>query len=90
MNKDGPYTTEGGVPVPGTSMSQYDLAVLLAARATTDLYGEVRSLVASTVNVQNPDADGECVARKLFNAGFEPCAKNVTGIASFAGLTTPP
>ncbi|MCW2651788.1 MAG: hypothetical protein JWR32_2764 [Mycobacterium sp.] len=80
LNKDGPSTSRGGVPVPGTNMNHFDLAMLLATRATTELYGQVRSLVASTVNAHNPGVDGECVAKKLFQPGFEPCA----------GLTTNP
>jgi hypothetical protein len=56
-------------------MNHFDLAMLLAARATTELYWQVRTLVASTVNAQNPGVNGECVARKLFQPDiFEPCA----------------
>jgi hypothetical protein len=75
LNKDGPYTSRGGAPVPGTGMNHFDLAMLLATRATTDLYWQVRGLVASTVNAQNPGANGECVARKLFQPDIlESCA----------------
>jgi hypothetical protein len=51
-------------------------AALLATRATTDLYWQVRGLVATTVNAQNPGADGDCVAKKLFQPDIlEPCAR---------------
>lgn len=57
-------------------MSQFDLAVLLATRATTELYGQVRQMIASTVGAQNPAVDGECVARNLFEAGrHELCGR---------------
>jgi hypothetical protein len=47
-------------------MNQFDLAVLLAARQTTEVYQQVRSLVASNY--------GECAARNLFQADrHEPC-----------------
>ncbi len=76
LNKDGPYTSRGRTPVPGTGMNHFDLAALLATRATTDLYWQVRGLVATTVNAQNPGADGDCVAKKLFQPDIlEPCAR---------------
>jgi hypothetical protein len=76
LNKDGPYTSRGRAPVPGTGMNHFDLAALLATRATTDLYWQVRGLVATTVNAQNPGADGDCVAKKLFQPDIlEPCAR---------------
>lgn len=75
LNKDNPFSAEGRIPVPGTGMNQFDLARTLATRATTELYGQVRDLVVSTVAAQHPDADAECVARKLFDAGLQPCAK---------------
>jgi len=57
-------------------MNHFDLAALLATRATTDLYWQVRGLVATTVNAQNPGADGDCVAKKLFQPdNLEPCAR---------------
>lgn len=72
---DGPDTIGAGVPVPGTDMNHFDLAMLLATRATTELYWQVRRLVASTVNAQEPGVDAECVARKLFQPDlFELCA----------------
>lgn len=79
LNKDGPNTIRGRVPVPGTGMNHFGLAMLLATRATTELYEQVRSLVASRVNAQHPDADGGCVARKLFQPNlFERCADQWT------------
>jgi hypothetical protein len=66
VNKDGPSTPRGSQPVPGTNMNMYDLAALLATRATTDLFWQVRGLVASNA--------GECAARNLFQADrHEPC-----------------
>jgi hypothetical protein len=54
------------LPVPGTNMNNFDLAMPLATRATTELYWQVCSLVASNA--------GECVARNLFRADrHEPC-----------------
>jgi hypothetical protein len=67
MNKDGPDIARGSQPVPGTGMTMYDLAASLATTATTNLYGQVRSLVASTVTAKNPGVDGECIAAKLFH-----------------------
>ena len=56
-------------------MNMYDLAASLATTATTNLYGQVRSLVASTVAAKNRGVDGECVAAKLFRpALLGPCA----------------
>lgn len=60
LNKDDSTTSRGSLPVPGTNMNQFDLAALLAARATTDVYQQVRGLVASNA--------GECAARNLFQA----------------------
>lgn len=80
LNKDGPDTARGSQPVPGTNMNMFDLAALLATTATANLYGQVRSLVASTVNAQHPGVDGQCVATKLFQPDLlEPCS----------GLTNP-
>jgi hypothetical protein len=61
LNKDGPNTIRGGQPVPGTNMNMYDLAVQLATRATTDLYVQVRDLVATT--------NGQDAATALFQQG---------------------
>jgi hypothetical protein len=75
LNKDGPDTSRGSQPVPGTGMNMYDLAATLATTATTNLYGQVHSLVASTVSAKNPAVDGECVATKLFHPDLlGPCA----------------
>jgi hypothetical protein len=47
-------------------MNNFDLAVLLATRATTDLYQQVRALVVNNA--------GECVASNLFQADrHQPC-----------------
>jgi hypothetical protein len=74
MNKDGADTARGSQPVPGTSMTMYDLAASLATSATTNLYGQVRSLVASTVAAKNPGVDGDCIANKLFHPDLAgPC-----------------
>ena len=54
-------------------MKQYDLAMALATRHTTELYRQVRSEIARTYTAQ--DLDGECVARNLFQANrLESCA----------------
>jgi len=46
-----------------------------ATTATTNLYGQVHSLVASTVTAKNPGVDGECIAAKLFHPDLSaPCA----------------
>lgn len=63
LNKDDgnpALSPEGAVRVPGTNMSYFDLAMLLATRATTAVYQQVRGLVAST--------NGECAAANLFQA----------------------
>jgi hypothetical protein len=61
LNKDGPKTPRGSQPVPGTNENMYDLAALLATRATTDFYVQIRDLVATT---NGPDA-----ATALFQQG---------------------
>ncbi|RDH77051.1 hypothetical protein DVS77_18150 [Mycolicibacterium moriokaense] len=74
MNKDGPDTARGSQPAPGAG-TMYDLAASLATTATTDLYNQLRGLVASTVSAKNPGVDGECVAAKLFHPDLlGPCA----------------
>jgi hypothetical protein len=68
LNKDGWDTARGVLRVPGANppMSYFDLAALLATRATTDLYSQVRGLVAS--------AHGECAAVNLFQVDrHQPC-----------------
>jgi hypothetical protein len=67
LNKDGPSTPRGSGPVPGTQWNNYDLAALLATRATTDLFWQLRGMVVANANNQ-PGVDGECVARNLFQA----------------------
>jgi hypothetical protein len=66
LNKDGPSTLRGSQPVPGTNMNMYDLAALLATRATTNLYQQIRGLVASN--------NGEGAATMLFLADGGPPA----------------
>jgi hypothetical protein len=61
LNKDGPNTPRGGQPVPGTNMNMYDLAAKLATEATTNLYFQVRDLVAAT--------NGQDAATALFQQG---------------------
>lgn len=61
LNKDGPKAIRGAQAVPGTNLTNYDLATRLATQATTDLYVQVRDLVAST---NGPDA-----ATALFQQG---------------------
>jgi hypothetical protein len=47
-------------------MNYFDLAARLATRATTDLYAQVRGLVAN--------AHGECAAANLFQVDrHQPC-----------------
>jgi hypothetical protein len=66
LSKDGPNTIRGVVPVPGMNMNYFDLAALLATSATTDLYHQVRGLVAGNA--------GKCVAANLFQADrHAPC-----------------
>jgi hypothetical protein len=66
LNKDGPNTPRGAVMVPGTNMNNYELAAQLATRATTDLFWQVRGLIASNA--------GECVAANMFQADrHQPC-----------------
>ena len=60
LNKDGWDTPRGIMPVPGANMNYFDLASRLATKATTDLYWQVRGLVAHRY--------GECAAANLFQA----------------------
>jgi hypothetical protein len=64
LNKDGPNTFRGSQPVPGMNMNMYDLAALLATRATTNLYEQIRRIVASS--------NGQSAAVMLFQAGGGP------------------
>jgi hypothetical protein len=64
LNKDGPNTFRGSQPVPGMNMNMYGLAALLATRATTNLYEQIRGLVART--------NGDSAAAMLFEAGGGP------------------
>jgi hypothetical protein len=66
LNMDGPNTPRGSQPVPGTNMNKYNLAALLATRATTDLYWQIRGLVAGN--------NGENAAVRLFQAEGQPPA----------------
>jgi hypothetical protein len=66
LNKDAWDTPRGILPVPGRPMNYFDLAAQLATRATTDLYRQVRGLVAHN--------GGDCAAGNLFQADrHEPC-----------------
>jgi hypothetical protein len=68
LNKDGWDTPRGIRPVPGANppMNYFDLAAQLATRATTDLYRQVRGLVAGKY--------GECAAANLFQVDRnQPC-----------------
>lgn len=85
LNKDGPYTSRGRTPVPGTTMNEYDLTAQLAIQATAQLYEQIRGMVVDSVNAAHPDADGDCVAHKLFDTGLAPCAKDSQSIGAFGG-----
>ena len=61
LNKDGPDTPRGSQPAAGTNKTMYDLAALLATRATTNLYTQLRNLVASN--------NGQAAATALFQQG---------------------
>lgn len=61
LNKDGPATQRGSQPVPGTNMNMYDLAAKLATVASTNLYTQLRALVANT--------NGNRAANTLFQTG---------------------
>jgi hypothetical protein len=68
LNKDDWNTARGILPVPGANppMNYFDLAAQLATRATSELYGQVRALVADTY--------GECAAANLFQVDRnQPC-----------------
>lgn len=70
LNKDDDnnptMSPEGLVRVTGKRMNYFELAVLLAARKTTDVYHQVRDLVASS--------NGECAAANLFQVDrHQPC-----------------
>jgi hypothetical protein len=86
LNKDGPATPRGSQPVPGTNMNMYEVAAQLATTATTQLYQQIRGVVAST--------NGQDAATCLFQASLPQCggAPNVplpTELPPIpAGLTT--
>jgi hypothetical protein len=61
LNKDGPHTPRGATRVPGTNLTDYDVAAQLATRASTDLYFVVRDWVAN--------ANGQDAAVQLFQQG---------------------
>jgi hypothetical protein len=68
LNKDAWDTPRGIQAVPGAypPMNYFDLAARLATRATTELYSQVRGLVAG--------AHGECAAANLFQVDrHQPC-----------------
>jgi hypothetical protein len=60
LNKDAWNTPRGIIVIPGTNppINNFDLAMQLATKATTDLYWQVHELVAA-------DA-GTCAADNLF------------------------
>jgi hypothetical protein len=70
LNKDGPNTFRGSQLVPGMNMNMYDLAALLATRATTNLYEQIRGSVASS--------NGESAAVMLFQAGGGPAGAPIS------------
>jgi hypothetical protein len=61
LNKDGPSTLRGSQPVPGTDMNMYDLAAKLATTASTNLYTQLRAMIANT--------NGNKAANTLFQTG---------------------
>ncbi|MGU3501998.1 hypothetical protein [Mycobacterium sp. C31M] len=61
MAKDGPGDIRGGAPAPGLSATHYDVASQSATVATTNLYHQLRGLVAAT--------NGEPAATMLFTTG---------------------
>jgi hypothetical protein len=66
LNKDGSSEPAGSVRAPCTDMTYFDLAALLATRATTELFWQIRGLVVGGA--------GECVANNIFQADrHEPC-----------------
>jgi hypothetical protein len=85
LNKDSASSSRGKTPVPGTNMTEYDLAVALATQATEQLYEQIRNMVVDSVNTTHPDADGECVAHKLFDTGLAPCARDAQPLAAPGG-----
>lgn len=64
LNKDGPTSERGRQPVPGTPMNMFDLAAQLATTATTNLYSQLRGMVAQ--------ANGNDAANLLFTTGGPP------------------
>jgi hypothetical protein len=77
LNKDGPNTERGSQLVPGTNMTMYDLAAQLATTASTNLYTQLRDLVAST--------NGNKAATMLFQSGGSPA--NLPGLINvFQGV----
>jgi hypothetical protein len=61
LNKDGPDTQRGSQRVPGTNLNMFDLAAQLATTASTNLYTQLRGLVATT--------NGDNAANTLFQTG---------------------
>jgi hypothetical protein len=84
LNKDGPGTLRGSQPVPETNMNMYDLAAHLATRATTNLYEQIRGLIASN--------NGKSAAVMLFQAGGGPAGPNQQRAPGIwiVGLLIPP
>lgn len=65
LNKDSNTEPEGSKSVPGTNMTMFDLAAQLATTASTNMYQQLRGLVAST--------DGQDAATCLFQSGLPQC-----------------
>jgi hypothetical protein len=63
LNKDAPDTQDGAQLAPGTDMTKFEVASGLATTASTNLYTQMRALVAST--------NGESAAVLLFGGGGE-------------------
>ena len=61
LSKDGPGDIRGGQPAAGTNLNLYDLARQSATTASTNLYHQIRGLVAAT--------NGEPAATVLFTTG---------------------
>lgn len=65
LNKDSNTEPEGSKPVPGTNMTMFDLAAQLATTASTNMYQQLRGLIAGT--------DGDDSATCFFQASLPQC-----------------
>lgn len=61
LSKDGPGDIRGSQPAAGTNLNLYDVATRSATAASTNLYHQIRGLVAGT--------NGEPAANMLFTTG---------------------